>query len=106
MTSVTFSEREVEYLEEQRLAEALGGDDQHLLGGRGVEEVGDLVVEMQELAAELVEVLRLDVLRIDHPGFHVIPLNLRWPRRSTSPRCAPNTYGNDIRTADTIPARL
>ena len=57
-------------LEQQRLAEALGRDDQHLLGGRGIEEVGDLVVEMQELAAELVQVLRLDVLRIDHPRFH------------------------------------
>jgi hypothetical protein len=57
-------------LEQQGLAEALGRDHQHLLGGRGIEEVGDLVVEMQELAAELVEVLRLDVLGVDHPRLH------------------------------------
>ena len=57
-------------LEQQRLAEALGGDDQHLLGGRGIEEVGDLVVEMQQLAVELVEILGVDVLCVDNPRLH------------------------------------
>ena len=60
-------------LEQQRLAKALGGDDQHLLGRGGVEEVGDLAVEMQELAVELVQVLRLDVLRVDHPRLQWLP---------------------------------
>jgi hypothetical protein len=57
-------------LQQQRLAEALGRDDQHHLGGRGIEKIGDLVVEMQQLTAELVKVLRLDILGIDHPRFH------------------------------------
>ena len=39
----------------------------------GIEEVGDLVVEMQQLAAELIQVLRLDVFGIDHPRFHDPP---------------------------------
>jgi hypothetical protein len=71
-------------LEQQRLAEALGRDDQHLLGGRGIEEVGDLVVEMQELTAELIEILRLDVLRIDHPRFHLTPSTRRPSRHSSA----------------------
>ena len=37
---------------------------------RRIEKVGDLVVEVQQLAAELVEILRLDVLGIDSPRFH------------------------------------
>ncbi len=74
-------------LEEQRLAEALGGDDQDRLGGRRIEKVGDLVVEVQQLAAELVEVLRLDVLGIDHPRFHRVlpPVGAAAIRNAASP---------------------
>jgi hypothetical protein len=70
-------------LEQQRFAEALRGDDQDRLGARGIAEIGDLVVEMQQLAAELVEVLRLDVLGIYHPRFHrTLP-----GRRGGDPEC-------------------
>ena len=54
-------------LEQQRLAEALGRYDQHLLGRGRIEEIGDLVVQVQQLAVELVEILGLDVLRVDDP---------------------------------------